>query len=100
MTDIELTIDSLTYVKTKDASDHNFQGFPIANDILHKLQHNDIFFKNILDQIKKDNIQEGQLCIVRDNILKRYVLEGNITYETTVIPRALIGKFLGWLMMN
>ena len=32
--------------------------------------------------------------IVRDNILKRYVLEGNNTYETTVIPRALTGQIL------
>ena len=32
--------------------------------------------------------------IVKDNILKRYVLEGNHTYETTVIPRALTGQIL------
>ena len=50
--------------------------------------------KNILNQIKKGNIQEGQLHIVRDNILKRYVLEGNSTYETTVIPRVLTGQIL------
>ena len=31
---------------------------------------------------------------MRDNILKRYVLEGNGTYESTVIPRALIGQIL------
>ena len=50
---------------------------------------NHIFCKNILNQIRKGNIPEGQLYIVRDNILKRYVLEGNNTYETTVILRAL-----------
>ena len=61
---------------------------------MQKLQHNDIICKNILYQIKKGNIQEGQLYIIRDNILKRYVLEGNSTYETTVIPRALIGQIL------
>ena len=94
MTDIKLTIDSITDVKTKDPSGQNFQGFPIDDDILQKLQHNDIFCKNILNQIKKGNIQEGQLDIVRDNILKRYVLEGNSTYETTVIPRAMIEQIL------
>ena len=50
------------------------------------------FVRIILDQIKKGNIPEGQLYIVRNNILKGYVLEGNNTYETTVIPRALTGQ--------
>ena len=94
MTDIELTINSITDIKTKGTSDHNFQGFHIDNDVLQKLQHNDVFCKNILNQIKKGNIPEGQLYIVRDNILKRYVLEGNNTYETTVIPRALSRQIL------
>ena len=70
VTDIELTIDSITDVKTKDTSGHNFQGVSIDNDILQKLQHNELFCKNILNQIKKGNIQEGQLYIVRDDILK------------------------------
>ena len=43
--DIELTINSITDVKTKDISSHNFQGFPIDNNTLQKLQHNDIFVK-------------------------------------------------------
>ena len=47
--DIELTINSITDVKTKDISGHNFQGFAIDNDTLQKLQHNDIFCKNILN---------------------------------------------------
>ena len=34
------------------------------------------------------------MYIVRDNILKRYVLEGNNTYENTVILRALTGQIL------
>ena len=61
---------------------------------MQKLQHNDVFCKNIFNQIKKGNIPEGQLYIVKDNILKRYVLEGNNTYETIVIPRALTGQIL------
>ena len=73
VTDIKLTIDSISIVETKDTSGHNLQGFPINNDVVHKLQHNDIFCKNILNQIQK-SIMQGQLYIVRDNILKRYVL--------------------------
>ena len=92
MTDIELIINSITDIKTKDTSGHDFQGFPIDNGVLQKLQHNDVFCKNILNQIKKGNITEEQLYIVKDNILKRYVLEGNNTYETTVIPRVPTGQ--------
>ena len=39
-------------------------------------------------------MQEGQLYIVRDNILKKYVTDGDNIYEITVIPRALIGQIL------
>ena len=94
MTNIEFTINSITNIKTKDTSSSNFQGFLIDNDVLQKLQHDDVFCKNILNQIKKGNIPEGQLYIVKDNILKKYVLEGSNTYETTVIPRALTGQIL------
>ena len=47
--DIKLTINSITDIETKNTSGHNFQGFPIDNDVLQKLQHNDIFCKNILN---------------------------------------------------
>ena len=43
VTDIELTINSVTDIKTKDTSGHNFQGFPLDNDVLQKLQHNDVY---------------------------------------------------------
>ena len=50
--------------------------------------------KIFFNQIEKGNIQEGQLHLVRNDILKRYVTEGDETYETTVIPRPLIGQIL------
>ena len=93
MTNVKLTIDSITDIKTKDTSGHNFQGFPLIM-MFYKNYNNDMFCKSILNQIKKGNIPEGQLYIVRDNILKRYVLEENNTYETTVIPRALTRQIL------
>ena len=71
-----------------------FMDFPIETNILQELQHNDSFCKNIFNQIEKGNMQEGQLYIVRDNILKRYMTEGDKIYETTVIPRALNGQIL------
>ena len=42
VTDIELTINSITDIETKDTSGHNFHGSPIDNDVLQKLQHNDV----------------------------------------------------------
>ena len=61
---------------------------------MHKLQQEDAFCKNILNQIEKGNISDGQLYLVKDKILKRYVLEGDNSYETTVVPRALTGQIL------
>ena len=38
-------------IETKDTSDHNFQGFPIDNDVLQRLQHNNKFCKKYLKSI-------------------------------------------------
>ena len=94
VTNIESTFSSITNIKTKDTSGNNFQGFPISDDVLQKLQQEDVFCKNIINQIEKGNITDGQLYLVKDNILKRHVMQGNNTYETTVIPRALTGQIL------
>ena len=93
--DIEMIMYSTTDVETKDTTGNNFKGFAIDTNTLQELQHSDSFCKNISSQIEKGNMQEeGQLYIVRDNILKRYMTEGNNIYETTVIPRALIEQIL------
>ena len=94
VTDIESTLNSITDIETKDTSGKDFQGFPICNDVLQRLQQEDEFCKNILNQIGKGNITNGQLYLVKDNILKRYVRKGNNTYETTAVPRALTGQIL------
>ena len=93
VTNIESTLNSITDTKTRGVSGNNFQGFPISDDILHKLQE-DAFCTNILNQIEKGNITNGHLYLVKDKILKRYVLEGDNTYETTVVPRALTAQIL------
>ena len=94
VTNIESTLNSITDIKTRDFSSNNFQGFLISDDILHKLQQEDAFCKNILNQIKRGKITNGQLYLVKDKILKRYVLEGDNTYETIVVPRALTAQIL------
>ena len=67
---------------------------PISNDTLSKLQQEDEFCKNILSQIEKGNIVEGQLYIIKDSILKRYVVDGDDTYETIGMPRSLTSQIL------
>ena len=37
---------------------------------------------------------DGQLYKIDDNILKRFIIDGNDTYETTVVPRSLIPQVL------
>ena len=61
---------------------------------MHKLQQEDAFCKNILNQIEKGNITDGQLYLLKDKILKQYVLEGDNTYDTIVVPRALTAQIL------
>ena len=70
VTNIESTFNSITDIKTKDTSGNNFQGFPISNDVLQKLQQEDVFCKNIINQIEKGNLTDGQLYLVKNNILK------------------------------
>ena len=94
VTNIESTLNSITDTKTRDVSSNNFQAFPISDDILHKLQQEDAFYENFLNQVEKGNITDGQLYLVKDKILKRYVLEGDNTYETIVVPRALTAQIL------
>ena len=63
---------------------------------MSKLQEKDIFCNNILKQIEKGNIKEGQLYVIKDNMLKRYVVDGNNTYETVIIPRIVTAQIL-WM---
>ena len=58
---------------------------PINNKTLSELQQKDMFCNNILKQIEKGNIKEGQLYVLKDNILKRYVVDGNDIYKTVTV---------------
>ena len=49
VTNIQPTLNSTTDIKTREVSGNDFQGFPISDDILQKLQKEDAFCKNILN---------------------------------------------------
>ena len=53
-----------------------------------------MFCSHILTQIEKGNIKEGHIYVVQNNILRRYVNDGNNTYETVILPRALTAQVL------
>ena len=67
---------------------------PLSDNMLSNLQLQDTFCSHILTQIKKGNIKEGQTYLVQNKILKRYVIDGDNTYETVVLPRALTAQVL------
>ena len=67
---------------------------PLSDNMLSILQLQDPFFSHILTQIKKGNIKEGQIYLIQNKILKRYVNDGNNTYETVILPRALTAQVL------
>ena len=69
-------------------------GLPLDNDILLELQQKDTFCANILTQIEKGKIIKGQVYKVQNKLLKRYVTDGDKTYETIVLPRALTAQIL------
>ena len=101
------TFDSLpamevSHVKTtkqksneKEKNDDNSViDLPLTDDILSNLQSQDVFCTHILTQIEKGNIKEGHVYLVQNKILKRYVIDGNNTYETIILPRALTAQVL------
>ena len=59
VSNIESILNSVTDTETKDISGSNLQKLTMGNDILHRLQQEDAFCKNILNQIEKGNIIDG-----------------------------------------
>ena len=96
VSNVATTQNTSVHVDDIDTSNHNLLELPISNDTLSQIQQKDMFCNNILTQIEKGNIIEGQLYVKKDKLLKRYVMGGYNTYETTVIPRALTAQVL-WM---
>ena len=67
---------------------------PLNNDMLSELQLQDAFCANILAQIAKGNIAKGQMYKVQNKLLRIYMIDGDKTYETIVLPRVLIAQIL------
>ena len=67
---------------------------PLSDDMLSNLLLQDMFCSHILTQIEKGNIKEEQTYLVQTKILKRYVIDGDNTYKTVVLPRALTAQVL------
>ena len=67
---------------------------PIPNDMMSNMQLQDTFCSHIMTQIEKGIIKEGQTYKIQNNLLKRYVTDGDNTYETVILPRALIAQVL------
>ena len=81
-------------INDTDTHNNELWQLPLDNDTLSSLQQKDMFCRNILNQIKKGNIIKGELYIVKNKPLKRYVIDGDNTYKTTVVPRAITTQIL------
>ena len=69
MSNVETSSDTTLHVDDTENSDDVLWELPINNKTLSKLQQKDIFC-NIQKQIEKGNIKEGQLYVIKDNMLK------------------------------
>ena len=78
---VETTQTTSVHVDDIDASNHGLLELPISNVMLSQLQQKDKFCNNILTQIEKGNIIKGQLYVKKDNLLKRFVMDRDNTYE-------------------
>ena len=96
ISNVETAQNTSVHINNNDDSNNDLLELPINNDTLPQLQQKDMFCNNILTQIEKGNIIEGQLYVIKNNLLKRCVIDGDNTYETTVIPRPLTAQVL-WM---
>ena len=94
ITNIETTQNMSVRINDKDSSNNDLLELPINNDTLSQLQQKDTFCNNILTQIEKGNITEGHVYVIKDKLLKKYIIDGDNTYETIVLPRALTAQVL------
>ena len=70
VSNVETSQNTSLHVNDTEVSNDDLWKLPLSNNTLSKLQQKDIFCNNILKQIEKGNIIEGQLYIVKDKLLK------------------------------
>ena len=76
---VETTPDPLVHANDAKVSNKDLWKLPISSETLSNLQQKDIFCNNILSQIEKGNIIEGQLYTIKNKLLRRYVIDGDNT---------------------
>ena len=94
VSNIETTQDTSVCVNDNNDANNNLLELPINNDVLFRLQQKDRFCANILTQIEKENIIQGQLYVIQNKLLKRFGVDSDNMYETIVLPRALTAQIL------
>ena len=94
VTNVETTKKKSVETQDENDCDEDMWVLPVSDDTLSKLQQEDDFCENIFSQIEKGNLIEGQLYLIRNNILKRYVIDGDHTYKTIVKLRTLTPQIL------
>ena len=70
VSNIETTQDTSVCVNDNNDANNNVLELAIDNDTLFRLQQKDRFCANIIAQIEKGNIIEGQLYVIQDKLLK------------------------------
>ena len=94
-----MEVANVNTTKDTPSNDENkglteFLNEPLPDKMISQLQQQDTFCAHIITQIKKGNIKNGQVYILHNNILRRNVTDNDKTYETIVLPRALIAQVL------
>ena len=80
VSNIETAQDTSLNDNDINAPDSILLDLPVNNNPLFKLQQKDTFCNNILTQIEKGNIIEEQMYMIKDKLLKRYVIDGDNTW--------------------
>ena len=90
VTNIETTSNTSVCVNYNDSSNNNLLELPINNDILSQLQQKDMFCNNIFNTNREGKYYR-RTCICNERqTVKKIRIDGDNTYETTILPRALI----------
>ena len=71
---------------------------PLKEEKLIKMQKQDKFCKNLLNQLQAGKLSSGNPYFLEEGILKRYIDDQKQRFEVTVLPRDLITVVLRLLM--
>ena len=98
VSNIETSSNTTSHVDDTKNSNNVLWELPINNKTLAELQQKDRFCNNILKQIEKGNLKEGQLYVIKDNILKMLYM-GTIVMKQLSYQELLLLKYFRWHMI-